>query len=296
MAQRYGGKFSPGGSGGQSPQMPGGAEALQRSRAGARVNFLFLAPLPMLFVAFTSPPTMMFLKLIAFGTMMLAAWLTREGLLAQDAYEARRVAKRPAIPRKIFGSVLTGLGLGLAGINPESFNPVLPLLYFILGTGLHTLSFGFDPLKDKGTEGMNEFQTERVARVVDEAERHLAAMNDAIRRARVPALERRVADFATAARGMCRVVEEDPRDLTSARKFLGVYLMGARDATIQFADLYARNQNEEARQDYEALLDDLEASFAQKTEKLLLDDKSSLDVEIEVLRDRLEREGVRSEI
>lgn len=291
MAERYGGKYSPG-----SASHPRNPDGMRRSRVGARVNFLFIAPVPMLLVAFQMEPTGLFLKLVAFGIMMLAAWLTKEGLVAEDAYNARRVAKKPAIPRKIFGSVLTGIGLALAGLNPETFSLLNPALYFILGTVLHFIAFGPDPLQDKGTEGMNEYQTDRVARVVDEAERHLSAMKDAIRRARVPALERRVADFVETARGMFRVVEEDPRDLTSARKFLGVYLLGARDATVQFADLYARSQNEEARADYEALLDDLESSFAQKTEKLLLDDKSSLDVEIEVLRDRLEREGVRSEI
>ncbi|CAN0600669.1 unnamed protein product [Ectocarpus sp. 12 AP-2014] len=129
---------------------------------------------------------------------------------------------------------------------------------------------------------------------VDEAERLLTAMRDAIRRSGVPALERRVGDFVETARKMFRVVEEDPRDLTSARKYLGVYLLGARDATVQFADLYARRANEEARADYEELLNDLESSFTQKTEKLLLDDKSTLDVEIEVLRERLARDGVRN--
>jgi hypothetical protein len=249
----------------------------------------------MLLVGFQLEPTGLFLKMAAFGIMMLAAWLTREGLVAEDAYHARRVAKKPAIPRKIFGSLLTGLGLAVAGLDPAGFSLLNPLLYFILGAVLHVTAFGPDPLADKGTEGMNQFQTDRVARVVDEAERHLAAMKDAIRRAQVPGLERRVADFVETARAMCRVVEDDPRDLTSARKFLGVYLLGARDATVQFADLYARSGNEEARADYEELLDDLESSFAKKTQKLLLDDKSTLDVEIEVLRERLEREGVHSE-
>ena len=291
MAERFGGKHSPGAA--SHPREPGGR---RRSRAGARANFLFIAPVVMLLVAFQLEPLGMFLKVTAFGVMMLAAWLTREGLIAQDAYEARRVAKRPAIPRKIFGSVLTGAGLALAGLDPATMAPLNPVLYFILGAALHFAAFGPDPLTDKGTEGMNDFQTDRVARAVDEAEKHLSAMKDAIRRARVPALERRVADFAQTARGMFRVVEDDPRDLTSARRYLTVYLLGARDATVQFADLYARAKNEDARRDYEALLDDLENTFAKKTEKLLLDDKSTLDVEIEVLRDRLEREGVHSKI
>ena len=82
--------------------------------------------------------------------------------------------------------------------------------------------------------------------------------------------------------------------LDGTRRFLGVYLLGARDATVQFADLYARSKNEAARSEYEALLDDLEGSFTARTEKMLLDDKSSLDVEIEVLRDRLAREGIKT--
>ena len=291
MAQPYGEKHSPG-----AANHPRDPNAIQRSRAGARVNFLFIAPVAMLLVAFQLEPLGMFLKLAAFGVMMLAAWLTREGLKAEDAYEARRVARRPAIPRKLFGSVLTGLGLALAGINTETFSLLNPLLFLVLGAILHFVAFGADPMRDKGTEGLSDYQTDRVARAVDEAERHLAAMKDAIRRAEVPALDRRVSAFTDTARSMFRVVEEDPGDLTSARRYLGVYLLGARDATVQFADLYARTKNEDARKDYETLLDDLETSFTQKTEKLLKNDKSMLDVEIEVLRERLQREGVRSDI
>jgi hypothetical protein len=283
MAERFGGKYS-----------PGKAQADPRpNRAGARVNFLFLVPFALVLTAFSQPPVGMALDLAAFGDLMLAAWLTREGLRAEDAYNARNVARRPAIPRKLFAAVLTGSGLALAGFDPETGSLLNAAVFGILGVVLHFLAFGPDPIKDKGIDGASDFQTDRVARAVDEAEAHLTAMTDAIRRAGVPALARRVDTFAETARRMFRAVEEDPRDLTSARRFLGVYLLGARDATIQFADLYARTKNEEARRDYEALLNDLEGSFTARTEKMLLDDKSMLDVEIEVLRDRLAREGIR---
>ena len=65
-----------------------------------------------------------------------------------------------------------------------------------------------------------------------------------------------------------------------------------RDATIKFADLWGRSRDPEARADYEALLDDLETDFAARTTALLDDNRSDLDIEIEVLRDRLKREGV----
>ena len=286
MAQRYGGKYSP-------DATPGTPVGPRRTRAGARANLLFLLPFALILTAFSQPPLGMATDLAAFGTLMLAAWLTREGLRAQDAYDARRVAKRPAIPRKLFGAVLTGAGLALTGFDPDSGGLLNPAIFAVLGVVLHVLSFGPDPMTDKGTEGASDFHTDRVARAVDEAEAHLAAMTDAIRRAGVPALARRVDAFAETARTMFRAVEQDPRDLTRARRFLGVYLLGARDATIRFADLYARNKSDAARADYEALLDDLEGSFAARTEKMLLDDKSSLDVEIEVLRDRLAREGIK---
>lgn len=291
MAERFGGKHSP--SAASHPRSPNRAT---RSRVGARVNFLFVVPFFMLLVAFQLEPLGMFIKIVAFAVMMLAAWLTREGVIAHEAYDARNVAKRPAIPRKMFASVLTGFGLALAGIDAGTFGLLNPILYFILGTGLHFTAFGPDPLKNKGTVGMNDYQTDRVARAVDEAEKHLGAMKEAIRRAQTPALDRRVSDFVETARDMFRVVEEDPGDLTSARRYLGVYLLGARDATVQFSDLYARSKNEDARSDYETLLDDLESSFTSKTQKLLQNDKSMLDVEIEVLRERLEREGVKSDI
>lgn len=290
MSGRYGGKYSPGGASGKPA--PGGVDPARRTRAGFRANLLFVVPFPLVIKAFFSEPVLLGQYLAAWVVLMLAAWLTREGLKAEEAYEARKIARRPAIPRKLLGSLLTGAGLGVAGI--AGFGAVEAAIFAIFGAGLHLFSFGLDPIRDKGAEGVDAFQTDRVARAVDEAEQHLAGMTEAIKRARDPRLERRVETFQATARRMFRTVENDPRDLVAARRYLGVYLLGAKDATVRFADLYAQSGNAQARADYLALLDDLEQSFAQRTEKLLLDDKSGLDIEIEVLRERLAREGVRN--
>jgi hypothetical protein len=296
MARRFGGKFSPRGDnpaglprtghpGASLPPPP------RRSKAGMRVNLLFLAPAPLVLTAFFREPVGLAFNLGAFGLLMLAAWLTREGLIAEEAYEARTVARRPAFPRKILASLLTGAGLFTAAFGAGQGVAVSALLA-LLGAGLHSMAFGLDPMKDKGVEGVDHFQTDRVARAVDEAERHLAAMSEAIARVNDRVLAGRVDRFQATARAMFRQVEQDPRDLTAARRYLGVYLLGARDATSKFADLYVRTGDAKARSDYEALLDDLEKQFAARTEALLLDDRTDLDIEIEVLRERLAREGV----
>lgn len=291
MAERFGGKYSPDAKATPEGAAPRNAyDGKRRSRAAGRSNLMFLAPVPFLIRAFGGDAMQLLLGLAAFALIALAAWLTREGIAAQEAYEARGVARRPAIPRKIFASVLVGLGLVAGGMISQP-GLLYPLLFGVVGAGLHLFAFGPDPLRDKGMAGIDPFQTERVAQAVDEAEKHLAAMKDAILRAGDRGLEARVERFIATARTMFRGVENDPGDLTAARKYLGVYLMGARDATVKFADLYAISRDATAKASYEALLTDLETNFATRTQGFLSNNRTDLDVEIDVLRERLQREG-----
>ncbi|MHA6267309.1 5-bromo-4-chloroindolyl phosphate hydrolysis family protein [uncultured Aliiroseovarius sp.] len=295
MSQRFGGEFSPNG----QPKTQGKApvrrpfDGKQPARSAGRVNFLFIAPLPLAIRAFFQDPAGLAMTLAAFGLLILSAWMTRDGVFAHQAYDARKIARRPAIPRKIFGSVLMGAGLGLAGFVGGSMASAI--IFAVLGAGLHFAAFGPDPLRNKGVDGVDTFQTDRVARAVTEAEKHLSAMKESIGRTRDRHLQARIDSFSTTAREMFRTVEDDPRDLTAARKYLGVYLLGARDATTKFVDIYQREPKGGARAAYETLLDDLEANFTARTQQFLSDNRTDLDVEIEVLRERLAREGVRME-
>ncbi|MCB1397856.1 MAG: 5-bromo-4-chloroindolyl phosphate hydrolysis family protein [Rhodobacter sp.] len=296
MAKRFGGEYSPGGDPRpQADRTPSPQRAVRRKRlspVGARVHILFILPFIWAVSAFWRDPTGMVQNLGVFALMILSAWLTREGVIAQDAYDQRRIARRPAIPRKIFASVAMGLALALAGWGSDG--GILNMVIFgVLGGVLHLASFGPDPLTDKGMEGVDEFQTDRVARAVEGAEAHLAAMSDAILRARDRKVEERLSGFQSHVRELLRAVEDDPANLAAARRYMGVYLQGARDATIKFANLYERNRDAQARTDYIDLLDDLEENFMLRTETLRDSDRQELDIEIDVLRERLEREGLK---
>ncbi len=296
MAERFGGKYSPGGDGKPPPPdvvRDAVAEDRAVDAAGAKANLLFVPPILIAFLSFGKPLTLA-VGLVAAGTLTLAAWLLRDGLRAEAAYNARTVARRPALPRKMLASALTGIGVALTAWTGDN-GIVGSVIYGVIAAGLHVAAFGIDPLRDKRMEGIDTFQQDRVARVVNEAEGYLSAMKDHISTLNDRALDIRVTTFQALARKMIRTVEEDPRDLTEARKFLTVYLMGARDATVKFVDIYKRTKDEKARADYEALLTDLETNFSARTEKLLEGGKTDMDIEIKVLRDRLQREGVRSE-
>lgn len=295
MAERFGGRFSP-----QNSRRPASAadvpgppvnawDRKRRSRVGGRANLLFVLPVPFAIGAFAGPPPGLLPGLVAAGALLAAAWLTREGIRAEEAFDARTTARRPAIPRKIIASVLTGLGVLAGGLAGPSGLAMVAGWAALAGL-LHLTAFGPDPLKDKLPEGVDGFQGDRVARAVTEAEAYLGAIREAAARLRDRGIADRVERFSATARELFRSVEADPGDLTAARRYLGVYLMGARDATVKFADLYARGRDPQVRADYEKLLDDLETSFADRTRKLLSNDRTALDIEIDVLRDRLARE------
>tara|TARA_R110002074_G_scaffold41918_1_gene110694 strand:+ start:1156 stop:2028 length:873 start_codon:yes stop_codon:yes gene_type:complete len=288
MAQRFGGKYSADGRQSVSPR----AARAEVNPVGGRANALFIPPILLVFMSLNDGALGLVLGLMAATVLSGAALLLREGLKAEAAYRARKVAERPALPRKILAAALTGSGVALAAYKNDP-GVVAPVLYGIAALGLHVAAFGIDPLTSKGMEGVDSYQKGRVARVVDEAEQHLASMTAALLRISDRAVQDRLAQFQTTARTLIRTVEEDPRDLTGARKYLSIYLLGARDATIKFADIYANTRDSQARDDYLALLDDLDKNFAARTQKSLLEDKTDLNIEIEVLRERLSREGVR---
>lgn len=294
MAQRYGGSFSPKPvSGKDAPKPASGAyKGARVDPAGARSNVLFVPAIPLVATSFNDGALGLSLAVGAGAVWVLGAWLMREGLRAEAAFAARRVARRPALPRKMLGSVILGIGTAIAAFKTDP-GLIAPVLLGVVTSGLSLAAFGLDPLRDKGMEGVDTFQQDRVARVVDEAESYLGEMSDAIRRAGDRAAEARLAAFQGTVRDLITTVEEDPRDLTAARRFLGVYLLGARDATVKFADIHARTQDAQARADYLSLLDDLEKNYAARTRAMMLEDRSDLTVEIDVLRERLQREGLR---
>ncbi len=291
MAQKFTAKHSPG-----SDNAFRGQKA---RKVSSTARLMFLLPLPLLLSGigeiFQGDVFGMVLELGGFSLLTLSAWLLNEGLRAEELFHARTIAKPPAIPRKIFAALATGLGVSAAAYGGDLTGGLISSV--ILGgiaAAAQLVGFGIDPMRGKGISGDNAFEAERVAQAVDKAEAYVADILDAAKRIGDKPLEARIERLAARARDLFRSVESDPRDLSRARKFMTVYLMGARDATAKFADIYARSRNAEARTNYEALLDDLETSFTDHREQLLLTNQSDLDIEIQVLRERLDREGVRT--
>lgn len=303
MAERYGGRYSPDGSRKDGPRKDGGAPAPGPAFAGRRARrislrarLMYLLPVPLLFAGLGAisrgNAAEMLGELGGFAGLMISAGLLNEGLRAEDAYNARSVARPPAIPRKLFAAVLTGASIAAASTLGRGQSLPVALVFGAVAAGAHVLAFGLDPMRRKGMEGVDDFASERVAKAIDQAEELVRQTVGAATRIGDRRLEGRIERLCDQAREVFRAVERDPRDLARARVFLSVYLLGLRDATVKFADVWARSRDQQARAAYEELLGDLEASFGAQRTHLLEEDRSDLDVEIEVLRERLKQDGL----
>ncbi|MBB5516000.1 hypothetical protein FHS89_002020 [Rubricella aquisinus] len=295
VGKRFGGQHSTGGATGSAPGASRwDARPVRRGSKGAKL--LYVAPIPLFFAGLgevmQGDPLGILAELGGFAALMAGAWFVNEGVKAEQAFEARSVAKPPRFPRKLFGGVVIGAGVGFAAAFGWGIGILSGAVLGGLALSTSVLAFELDPMRAKGLEAHSEFDRERVANAVDRAEGLLDELLEAANRIRDRALIGRVERLAAAARDVIRAVEDDPRDLPRARKFLGLYLTGARDATIKFADIWTRSRDAQARADYECLLDDLETSFRAHREKLMIEDRSDLDIEIDVLRHRLQQEGL----
>ncbi|MFT3975299.1 MAG: 5-bromo-4-chloroindolyl phosphate hydrolysis family protein [Amaricoccus sp.] len=298
MAQRFGGRYSPDGArDGVRQDRPVPLVAARRARrVSLRARLMFLLPTPLLFAGLGAisrgNAAEMLGELGAFAGLIAGAVLLNEGLRAEASYDARTVARPPAIPRKLFAAALTGVSVLAAGVLSLGQAVPVAVVFGAVAAGAHVLAFGIDPMRRKGMGGVDDFANDRVARAIDQAE-------DLVRQTVAAAagfgdrrLEGRVDRLCDKARDVFRAVERDPRDLPRARAFLSVYLLGLRDATVKFADVWARSRDAGVRGAYEDLLGDLETSFDAQRTHLLEEDRSDLDVEIEVLRDRLKQDGL----
>ncbi|MEM8569914.1 MAG: 5-bromo-4-chloroindolyl phosphate hydrolysis family protein [Pseudomonadota bacterium] len=261
-----------------------------------RARLMYALPMPLFFAAigsiFAGNPFEMVVEITGFVGLLLAAFLLNEGLKAEIAFNERKIARAPSIPRKVFSAVLTGISVAFVCAFSLGQPLLSSLLFGSASAAALLVAFGLDPFRNKGTEPSTQLESDRVSRAIDRAEAVLTETIDLASKLSDRELKLRIERVCAEARGVFRAVEEDPRDLARARKFLTVYLAGLRDATEKYADISRRSTSIVSRLKYEALLSDLETSFAEHRVELLQNDRDELDIEIEVLRERLRQDGL----
>ena len=84
----------------------------------------------------------------------------------------------------------------------------------------------------------------------------------------------------------------DPGDIRRARRFVATYLERATTSVEKFATAEAKGRAEPLRANFNATLDVIETAFTEQQQRLDADDQSDLEVQLDVLRKQMEREGL----
>ncbi len=227
-----------------------------------------------------------------FALFCFAATTIRSGLAAEAEYEAREFASAPGMPRKIIGSALLGAGLLLTCWTGWGIGLLQSVGFGVMGAAASLFAFGLDPIKGKGYTTSTGVTPQMVVEAIAEAEEKIDGIERAGSTLKDRPLRDRINRVSKRARDILARIEQDPSDLRRSKKFLVVYLDGALEATQK----YAKTQDDlsgdaDVYIKFRSLLDDMERQFDHQHEKLLTNDRIDLDVEIDVLADRLKAES-----
>ncbi|MEO1613880.1 MAG: 5-bromo-4-chloroindolyl phosphate hydrolysis family protein, partial [Pseudomonadota bacterium] len=224
-AKRFGGAHSPGGAGRPAPEVAKRSSPLAGRKVRKfswRVLGLYIAPSALILIGlnaiFSADLPAMLWSWGGYAALILAAWLTSQGLKAEDAFNARVIAKPPAFPRKLVAAILSALavaGVSFAGIG---VNILVALVYGAIAGGAHVLAFGLDPMKAKGVDGIADAELDRVAEKIERAEAVVSETVAAAETLRDRPLTDRIDALAYSARDILREIQSDPRDLSRSRR------------------------------------------------------------------------------
>ena len=227
-----------------------------------------------------------------FALYMLAAWCLRKGLQAETLYRESRIARPPKRPLKLWAAIITALTTGMIAWQGGRQSLAVALM-FAGGAFLGVyLSYGFDPRHEKKIAAAQGYSGDEILQTLEESSKIIRSIEQANDKIRNAELNQRIKSICEIADGILAEIESDPRDIRRARKFLNVYLDGARQVTEGYAKTHRHTQSGELEQNFRNVLVTIESVFREQKQKLLEEDVFDLDVKIEVLNTQLKREGI----
>ncbi len=263
----------------------------------ARGFLLYLLPMPMLFLALwrmlggNSSSALGFA--VCFALCMLAATMVRNGLAIEQEAKRRKIVRRSStVPYKMIGAGIVGIAIfvgALLGAKITLFSSLL--LGVAAGVGA-VLTYGTDPSRNAPDMPAVGVTSEEVIEILDEADQKILAIEAARDRIHNVEMKDRLKNIVKGVREITDIVEDDPRDLRRARKFLRTYLDGAQRVTEGYADTHKYGDNGELEDNFRNVLQTIETVIEEQKGKLLENNLTELDVQIEVLQMQLEKEGV----
>jgi 5-bromo-4-chloroindolyl phosphate hydrolysis protein len=235
-----------------------------------------------------------FAYVLAIGLLYLGGKSVERGS-REAALNGGRVLAQSPTPWKLIGSLAAGAAAAMVSLGSGD-HVAMGLLYGALVTGASILTYGLDPRADRSAieaaASRAGIRSKEVIGALEEAHRKVRGIEDASQSLHSRELKARLDRICRQARTILVQLEQDPKNLTRARRFLVTYLDGTRDVVAKYAAQQRDLSDTALAENFRRVLTTIEQVFDEQEEVLKQDDRLDLEVQIEVLETQLKREGV----
>ncbi len=258
---------------------------------------LYILPLPILLTLFLALLSGNFIAIVtngvAYGLFLLGASVARRGFYIEKEYKNSTLAKAPKIKYKGISAIILALALVFTSYfctqNGLFLSTLLGLISFI---GFY-LYYGLDPREDKVGDLNLGVNAEDVIEITSKAKLRIKNIKKLKLAISDPQISSKLDNIIKETDGVIKTVEQNPNDLSRARKFFNVYLHRSEKITAEYANnLKNSNIDAKMKENYLHLLETVEKTIHEQKERLNEDDITRLDVQIEALTKQLKNEGV----
>jgi len=227
------------------------------------------------------------LNLVALLLFYVTAKLNTLGLANEFKYHKEKLTKAPKRPFKTMSTLLLGISTlfaaSIAG-GVSLFSGIFLAVVAMVGYLLH---YGVDPRTDK-LENIGDVSAELVLKTLADARAKLSGIESHIEKDfKDLELKEKLSLATKKAEHIIQTIQEDPKDIRVARKFLLVYLDGLEKVTNSYTAMDEADIKGETKEKLHELLNDVEIRFDKELKRLQKNNEFDLDVNIDVLHQQI---------
>lgn len=250
--------------------------------------YLFLVPLflSVVLALFQTNIKAFLLSGISFFLFVAVASIAKKGFYEEGKYHANTFTKAPSIPYKMIAGYLLGGATFFTAFVTGSQPFVKSAFLALIATIGYYLFYGFDPKKDK-LENLGDVSADFVLETIQEAKAKLAHIEHDMTKIKDRVLYDKLSIAVSKAESILQTIQEDPKDVRVARKFLIVYIDGIARVTDAYTALEEKDINAQTKEKLHDLMDDVEVRFEKELTRLKNNNAFDLDVHIDVLKEQI---------
>ena len=223
---------------------------------------------------------------ISFFLFLAVATLAKKGFVQEGLYHQNTFTKAPKIPYKMIAGYLLGGATFFTALVTGGQDFIKSAFLAVIASIGYYLFYGFDPKVDK-FNNLGDISSEFVLATIKEAKNKLATIEEDMQEIKDTLLHEKLNIAVNKAEHILQTIQEDPKDIRVARKFLIVYIDGIAKVTDAYTALDEADISNETKERLHTLMDDVEKKFDKELKRLKNNNEFDLDVHIDVLQEQI---------